>query len=170
MAIIRSQVMFAVIVILVTVFTLLAFWIRNKRYQKKFIHLDTKPIQAPTEPAIQPRSIFIDVSPKTADVVELAVEVWRISNRLMKASADLSDTQKRGLESSVQKFIKFLDHYDIKFIDHTGQKYNEGMNVTVMSFEQDQSVHAPVIKETVEPSIVHGGVVVKKGKVIVINN
>jgi hypothetical protein len=118
----------------------------------------------------QDKAIFIDLSPKSADLVELAVEFWRIKSRLVKASVNLDDIQKRGLESSVQKLIKYLDRFHIEIADHTNQKYNEGLSVDVLSFENDPSVSVPMIKETVEPTIICEGKVVKKGKVVVIKN
>lgn len=120
--------------------------------------------------ASQDKVIFIDLSPKSADLIELAVEFWRIKNRLVKASVNLDDIQKRGLESSVQKLIKYLDRFHIEIIDHTDQKYNEGISVDVLSFENDPNISVPTIKETVEPTITCQGNVVKKGKVIVIKN
>jgi hypothetical protein len=66
--------------------------------------------------------------------------------------------------------MKFLDKYSIEIIDHTGEKYNEGMNVDVLSFEKDENVKIAIIKETVEPSISCKDHIVKRGKVIVVNN
>jgi len=115
-------------------------------------------------------AIFIDLSPKSSDLVELAIEIWRVKNRLIKASPDLQEIHKRGLESSVQKMQKFLDRFSIEIIDHTNQKYNEGLSVDVLSFEIDPNIKIPVIKETIEPTIICNGNVVKKGKVVVIKN
>ena len=82
----------------------------------------------------------------------------------------MNDAQKRGFESSLQKFVKFLDHFNVKFVDHTNQKYNEGMNIEILSFEHDPAAKYSFIKETIEPSVVCDGMVVKKGKVVVVNN
>jgi hypothetical protein len=127
-----------------------------------------------TKPLIQPVKdngvIFVDLSPKSADLIELSIEIWRIQNRLIKASSKLEDAQKRGLESSVQKLFKYLDRFHIKIVDHTDQKYNEGLSVDVLSFENDSSVSVPTIKETIEPTIICENIVVKKGKVVVIKN
>jgi hypothetical protein len=122
-----------------------------------------------SEKTNQDHALFVDLSPKASDVVELAIEVWRINNRINKASNSFTDIQKRGLESSIKKFLKFLDSYKIKIIDHTGEKYNEGMNIDVVSFEKDDSVRFPVVKETIEPSILCDDHIIKKGKIIVIN-
>ncbi len=117
-----------------------------------------------------PQALFVDLSPKSADVVDLAIEVWRINSRIAKVGNSLTDMQKRGIESSLQKFSKFLGRYSIEIIDHTGEKYNEGMSVDVLSFEKDESMKTPIIRETIEPSIICKGHVVKRGKVIVVNS
>lgn len=127
-------------------------------------------LKRPAPRPLQTHAIFVDLSPKSADVVELAVEIWRIQNRLNKAIADLPDTSKRGLESSIQKLQKYLDTFNIQIVDHTNQKYNEGLNVNVLSFEVNPSITTPIIKETIEPTIICEGKVVRKGKVVVIKN
>ncbi len=119
---------------------------------------------------VQPHAVFVDLSPKSTDVVDLAVEVWRLNNRISKIGNGLSDIQKRGIESSLQKFTKFLDNYSVKIIDSVGEKYNEGMNLDVLSFEKDPNLKMPLIKETVEPSITCKGQIIKKGKIIVASN
>jgi len=172
MVAINPQAVFTFLIILTAILSTFIFWLAIVNKKKRFSNLE-KGIPAPQVPqglATQQRAIFVDLSPKSADVVELAVEVWRINNRIMKVGNDLTDTQKRGLESSLQRFVKFLDRYDIKIIDHTGEKYNEGMNVDVLSFEKDQNTKTPTIKETIEPSIICKGHIIKKGKIIVTTN
>ena len=174
MIVIHPAAVFTIEIAIITiVLSTLFFLVRYRNSQKKrFSKFDKNKASAEIQQAavLQPHAIFVDLAPETADIVDLAVEIWRLNNRLNKVGSDMPDIQKRGLESSIQKFIKFLDRYDIKFIDHTGQKYSEGMNVDVLSFEKDQGVRVPIIKETIEPSITCQGMVVKKGKVIVINN
>jgi hypothetical protein len=178
MTAIYPQVVYKLIILLIA--ALMAFILlmilyqrrtRNKFSSSKLFEKEgPKKPQIPEVPQTQHKAIFVDLSPKSADIVELAIEVWRINNRVMKAATGLTDIQKRGLDSSLQKFVKFLDHYDVKIVDHTGEKYNEGMNVEVLSFEKDPNVKVSTIKETIEPSITCKGHVIKKGKIIVITN
>ncbi|OGN20511.1 MAG: hypothetical protein A2910_01940 [Candidatus Yanofskybacteria bacterium RIFCSPLOWO2_01_FULL_39_28] len=162
---------FVLITILIAVFAVLVFSVAYRRFKKRVLIPEPRMPQFRNEPPMpQHRAIFVDLSPKSAQVVELAVEIWRIQNRLIKASSNLEDVQKRGLESSVQKLRKYLDNFRIEIIDHTDQKYNEGLSVDVLSFENDPSVTEPMIKETVEPTIICQGNVVKKGKVVVIKS
>jgi len=158
------------VLLLIILLTTLLFLIRH-RYNKGRIQVsqeDTSEFKKGTKSDHQ--VIFVDLSPKSAAVVELAVEIWRIKSRINKVSIDLSEIQKRGLESSIQKLLKYLDRFDMKIIDHTDEKYNEGMNVDVISFEKDPKIRFPTIKETIEPTIICKGHVIKKGKIIVITN
>ena len=50
------------------------------------------------------------------------------------------------------------------------QKYNEGLNLDVLNVEKDASVTVPTVKETVEPTVLHKGQVVKKAKIILLSN
>lgn len=156
--------------IFVAAFVVLLILASYRHFKKKVLAKKKTTPEIRNELVPQHRAIFLDLSPKSMDVIELAVEVWRINNRIIKAGNALSEIQKRGLESSHQKFVKFLDRYDIKIVDHAGEKYNEGLNVDVLSFEKDIECKTPWIKETVEPSISCNGHIVKKGKVIVVNN
>lgn len=113
---------------------------------------------------------FVQVTPEAASMVELAVEIWRIEQRVTKAGSALPENFKRGTENSIMKFRRFLEKYDIEIIDYTGQKYNDGLNLDITAVEKDPSVTEKTIKETVEPAIICRGRVIKKAKVVVLSN
>lgn len=114
------------------------------------------------------QSKFIDLSPSSASLIELAVEVWRLEKRLAKAAERLTDDQNKAFENSIAKLRRFLDKNDITFTDYTDQKYNEGLNLDILSIEKDPSISESVIKETHEPAVLHKGQVLKKAKVVVL--
>lgn len=118
--------------------------------------------------SIQPKMIEMSLSVEA--LVELAVEVWRIEQRLVKAASGLPDIQRKGLESSIQKLKRYLEKYDIEIKDYTNQKFNDGLNLDVLSVEKDPAIAEPVVKETVEPTIMCKGQVVKKAKIILLSN
>jgi len=117
--------------------------------------------------AVSPK--FIELSSSVNNLVELAVEIWRIEQRITKLLSHLSDNQKKGLDNSIQKFKRYLEKYDIEIIDYTNQKYNEGLNLDILSVEKDKSISEPVVKETVEPTIMCKGQVVRKAKIILLS-
>ncbi|MFZ2187801.1 MAG: nucleotide exchange factor GrpE [Candidatus Moraniibacteriota bacterium] len=118
--------------------------------------------------AVAPK--FIELSIGVNDLIDLAVEVWRIEQRIAKSASSLPENQMKGLENSVQKLMRYLEKYDIKIIDYKNQKYNEGLNLDILSVEKDASLLEPTIKETVEPTIMCKGQVVRKAKIILLSN
>jgi len=118
--------------------------------------------------AVAPKSINLSAS--VAELVELATEVWRIEQRLAKVADTLPENQRKGLENSVHKFRRYISNYDIEIVDYTNQKFNDGLNLDVLSVEKDPAVATPTVKETVEPTILVKGQVVKKAKIILLSN
>lgn len=118
--------------------------------------------------AVAPKSINLSTS--VAELVELATEVWRIEQRLAKVADILPENQRKGLENSVHKLRRYISNYDIEIVDYTNQKFNDGLNLDVLSVEKDQGVTTPTVKETVEPTILVKGQVVKKAKIILLSN
>ncbi len=114
------------------------------------------------------QSNFIELNPTTQSLVEAAVEVWRLEKRVSKISGDLSDDQNKAFENSITKLKRFLDKNDITFTDYTDEKYNEGLNLDVLSIDKDKNVAESIIKETHEPAVFHKGQLIKKAKVVVL--
>lgn len=114
------------------------------------------------------QSNFIDISPTTQSLIEAAIEIWRLEKRISKVSKDLTEDQNKAFENSVSKLNRFLDKNDITFADYTDQKYNEGLNLDVLSIEKDKDTAESIIKETHEPAVFLKGQLIKKAKVVVL--
>lgn len=118
--------------------------------------------------SVEPK--FLKISPEVGDLTALAVEVWRIEQRLNRVSSDLDETQAKGLKSSLMKLNRYLERHDIEFKDFTNQRFNEGLNLDVIATEHDSDIKEPTIKETIEPTIMCRGQVIKKAKVVLVKN
>lgn len=118
--------------------------------------------------AVAPKSI--DLSLGVNDLVDLAVEIWRMEQRIQKSMTAIPENQAKGLENSIQKLKRYIEKYDIEIVDHKNQKYNDGLSLDVLSVEKDPTLSEPVIKETIEPTILCKGQVVRKAKIILITN
>lgn len=157
---------------LVTVVSFLIYFISRNRSRlagapDRFDELYLK-IREEIKYAVTPK--FIDLSIGVSELIELATEVWRIEQRLTKVVDVLPENQRKGLENSVHKLKRYISKYDIEIIDYTNQKFNDGLNLDVLSIEKDVNALVPMVKETVEPTILCKGQVVKKAKVILISN
>ena len=118
--------------------------------------------------AVSPK--FVELSLGVSDLVDLAVEVWRMEQRIAKSASGLPENQLKGLENSVQKLRRYLEKYDIEIVDYKNTKYNDGLNLDVLSVEKDPTLTEPRVKEVVEPTIMCKGQVVRKAKIILLTN
>lgn len=110
----------------------------------------------------------LELTPSTQSLVELAVEVWRLEKRLQKSSESHSDDQNKAFDNSLAKLQRYLEKNDISLTDYTDKKYNEGMNLDILSIEKDPDIPHSIIKETHEPAVLHKGQLIKKAKVVVL--
>ncbi len=114
------------------------------------------------------QSKFLELTPSSQSLVELAVEVWRLEKRLQKSSESLSEDQNKAFDNSLAKLLRYLEKNDISLTDYTDKKYNEGMNLDILSIEKDPDIPHSIIKETHEPAVLHKGQLIKKAKVVVL--
>jgi len=116
--------------------------------------------------AVAPNSIKL--SPSTDDFIQFAIEVWRIEQRIIRMQNILPENQKKGIENSTKKLKRYFEKYDVEIIDYTNQKFNDGLNLDVLSVEKKPNITESIIKETIEPTIMYRGQVVRKAKIIVL--
>lgn len=111
---------------------------------------------------------FLDVSVQTKDLIELAIEIWRMEQRLNKVMSSLPEDQQERFNNSIQKFKKYLSKNDIEIVDHTNQIFNDGRNLDIIAVEKNGDNSKSIVKETKEPTILCKNQVVHKGKVIIL--
>lgn len=150
----------ALIVISLLIVILLAITYSIIRFQLSF-HKTNKKIHD----SVQTKNI--ELSPTTVSIVDLAVELWRLDKRLTKTKQKLSDDENMAIHNSVDKIRRFVQRNDIEVFDYTGQAYNEGMNLDVISSDKDSKLKQSIIYKTHEPAIFHKGKLIRKTKVII---
>jgi len=165
----NSPIVFIVILIILAIACLsLVLLMINQKRNDVSVKLDDMyaKIRNDINFAVAPNSI--NLSPSADDLIQFAVEIWRVEKRVAKLKETLLDNQIRGLENSVQKFKRYFEKYDIEVVDYTNKKFNDGLNLDVLSVEKNAIINDPIIKETVEPTILYRGQVVKKAKIILL--
>ncbi|MFZ1736233.1 MAG: hypothetical protein WAU31_04835 [Candidatus Moraniibacteriota bacterium] len=113
---------------------------------------------------------LVEFSVSVGDIIDLAVEIWRMEQRIAKSIAGLSENQGKSLESSIQKLRRYIEKYDIEIVDYKDMKYNEGLNLDILSIEKDPTLQGSKIKEVIEPTILCKGQVVRKAKIVLLSN
>ena len=152
-------------------FVVFLFFLFSKRNDKVVsMRLDEiySKIQEDIKFAVTPK--FMELSLSVNDIIDLAVEIWRIEQRINKSASSLPENQLRGLENSIQKLKRYLEKYDIEIVDYKDTKYNDGLNLDILSVEKDLTIPESIVKETVEPTIMCKGQVVRKAKIILLSN
>lgn len=161
---------FFAILVLIVLFAVFLF-LYMRRYRRENLSSELAELYSKIKNdinfAVAPNSI--NLAPSTDDFIQFAIEIWRIEQRVSKLTETLPENQRKGLENSVQKFKRYLEKYDIEIVDYTNQKFNDGLNLDVLSVEKDPSVPESIVKETVEPTIIYRGQVIKKAKIIVLS-
>lgn len=113
-------------------------------------------------------SKFIEISPSSKEVLEVAVELWKLEQRIGKFQDSLPESQSKGLSGSFARIRKFTEAHSIEVKGFTGNKYSPGMAaMDVISVEKDPHAQHDYVKETIEPAIFTEGRIVKKARVIV---
>lgn len=105
--------------------------------------------------------------PQTQDIVDLAIELWRMEKKLSKIQGKFTEDENKSIVSSLERLKRFVKKNNIEVIDYTGQKYNDGMNVDVLQFEKEPGIKHPIIFQTHEPAVSHLGKLYRKAKVII---
>lgn len=156
-----------VLLILAFLYLLSRKGVRQSRGSDKFEELFLK-VKEEIKSAVAPK--FVTVAIEANEITDLAVEIWRIEQRIAKFVSSLPENQFRGLENSIQKMKRYLEKYDIEVVDYKNTKYNDGLNLDILSVEKDLTLPESIVKETVEPTIMIKGQVVRKAKVILLSN
>jgi molecular chaperone GrpE (heat shock protein) len=165
---IDTIIIFAILSTILFVFFLLLEHLKINRRNNLSAKIDElySKIRKDINDSVAPTSI--DILPAADDFIQFAVEIWRLEKQITKCQSSLLENQKKRLENSIQNFKRYLKKYDIEIIDYTNQKFNEGLNLDVLSYEKDPSIAESIIKETMEPTVMHKGQLVRKAKIIVL--
>ena len=105
------------------------------------------------------------------DLIELAVQTWRLARRIESIDGEKLPREKKQLADSLRRFQRILDSLKVEVVDPTGQTYATGWDeVEVVSWEApevgvDASVHR--VKQCVAPIIRRQGEIVARGQVVV---
>ena len=103
-----------------------------------------------------------------SSVIDVAIEVWRLQDRIKKLQL-ATGRQDPSIAFSIEKIQHVLKEIGIEAREYTGQTYNEGMSLDVLTFDypaQDKPINR-VVQETVSPAIVFYGTLHKMAQVIV---
>jgi hypothetical protein len=103
-----------------------------------------------------------------SSVVDVAVEVWRLEDRVKRLQS-AAGRQDPSIAFSIDKIQHVLREIGIEARGYTGQPYNEGMSLDVLTFDYpvEEKPTNRIVQETVSPAIFFDGTLHKMAQVIV---
>ena len=116
------------------------------------------------------RDGYVRFDPKIDKIIDLAVDYWRLKKHVEKIKPQLAAEDMKRIENTMRRIENYLHDNDIEVTDYTGRSANDGINVKVLSVEQDPSIKKPVIKETITPAVSYKGSLRKQSEVIILDN
>ncbi|MBP7804673.1 MAG: hypothetical protein KA052_00425 [Candidatus Pacebacteria bacterium] len=135
---------------------------------KSLILKSQKEIEEGIKFSVAPK--FIELSLGVNDLVDLAIEIWRMDQRILESGSSLTENHSKGLNNSIERLKRYIEKYDIEIVDYTNQKFNDGWNLEILSVEKDPSIPHPIVKKTIEPTIICKGQVARRAKIILLTN
>jgi hypothetical protein len=104
----------------------------------------------------------------SSSFIDLAIEIWRLQDRVKKLQA-ATGRQDPSLAFSINKIQHVLKEIGIETRDYTGQSYNEGNSLDVLTFDYpvEEKPTNRTVQETVSPAVYFDGVLLKMSQVIV---
>jgi hypothetical protein len=103
-----------------------------------------------------------------ASVADLATRVWRIRVNLCDAETrePLPDTERA--RRHIERFVARLEEHGVTIVDPTGEPYDAGMSVHVVTSEPAEGVRRAFVKETLIPTVYRGDRMIQQADVIVV--
>ncbi len=103
------------------------------------------------------------VSVPIQDLIELAVEFWRLEK-----SFQSNEETQLSMRHFSRRFQSFLEKYELRLIDMTGKFYEQGFAVEVIDVIESEFTEngVEVIDEMVSPVVLYRNDIVRHGKVV----
>ena len=124
-----------------------------------------------TAVAVEPAVASNELTLRKSDIVELAVQTWRLGRRVDALDGEKNPREKKQFSESLARFKKFLELLKVECVDPTGQTYTDGWaEVEVLSWEEPEagfSASEQKVKQTIAPIVRRGGEIIARGQVVV---
>ncbi len=100
----------------------------------------------------------------------LATEWWRSSRRLVRLAAEAAPDRLARERSQVayagRQIADALAAAGFRLADHDGQAYSPGLPAEPVNGEDFASEEGLIVEDTVEPTVLHQGRILLRGKVV----
>jgi hypothetical protein len=128
--------------------------------------------QTSSEPASRPDTVQSAdcIVLKKAEILELAVQTWRLARRIESLDAEKFPRERKQLGDSLRRFQRILEVSQVETVDPVGQVYVDGwVEVEVVSWEappEGTDSTTCRILQTISPIVRREGIIIARGQVV----
>lgn len=112
------------------------------------------------------KPLFIKMDINTSLILELVFSVWQMNKSINKIKMQNPNINTRAIDSAYNKIKNIFTKMGFETIDYTNKRFNEGLNIEIIATNKVSEKIEPYVKETIEPTILYKGNILKKAKVI----
>jgi len=105
--------------------------------------------------------------PLLNSLAQIATNAWRARIKMVDSCTGEAKEEMKRVYRHIEAIFDALEQIELDTIDPTGQKYDSGMALKVVSFERTPGLSKEEIKETIKPSVKWRGQLIQRGEVIV---
>lgn len=103
----------------------------------------------------------------TRFAANLGTGVWRLKGRMVESGTGEPLEGMHRLYRHLESVLYTLSDAGIQIQDHTGDPFNDGLALKVLTFQPMLDINREQITETIKPSIYYKGKLIQVGEVIV---
>ncbi len=100
-------------------------------------------------------------------LAEIAIGLWRLKNSILKDIPDTVEIKDKRTWKHLERLFDCLRSRDITIQDKTGEPYDPGMSLRVVSAEPRPDLSRELIIETITPTVFYRDDIIHAGEVIV---
>jgi hypothetical protein len=101
------------------------------------------------------------------ELLDFALDFYRLENSIIKIIEQLDENDRKRIVNAISRAKRILMSHEIDVTDELiGTPYNDGINVEVSSFEEDDC-EIKMIKEVITPQISYKGRIERKAVVVI---
>ena len=100
----------------------------------------------------------------------LATEWWKASRRLVRLAAEAApdrlERERSQLTYAARRIGTALAAHELRLVEHDGQAYSPNLPAEPVNPEDFATEEGLVVAETIEPTILRAGRILRRGKVV----
>jgi hypothetical protein len=100
-------------------------------------------------------------------LAEIAIGLWRLKRSLLLEIPGVADIKTKRSWKYLERLFSHLELREITIQDKTGEPYDPGMSLRVVSAEQRPDLNRELIVETITPTVFCRKNIIHAGEVIV---